>query len=78
MAPSTDSSVKVWIRKHARRTLRFWLAYRSLPITTAILGLAGLIAVVNFAPSRPDPTNPGSTQYLGWGNPVFFVSISPL
>ena len=47
-----------------------------LPIGTTLLSLIALIVVVNFAPSRPDPRNPGETHYYGWGHVALPVVIS--
>jgi hypothetical protein len=61
------------IRRNGQRSWNFFLTHRSLPIAVTVLGIVGLVVVVNFAPSavRPD----GSEEYLGWGNWVFVPSL---
>lgn len=61
------------IRRNGQRSWNFLLTHRSLPIAVTVLGIVGLVVVVNFAPSavRPD----GSEEYLGWGNWVFVPSL---
>src|SRR5213592_1830898 len=62
------------LRRRWRRVRQFWIDHIWLPVATTVVGIAGLVAVLNLAPTRPDPANPGQTEIYGWGSLGAFVA----